>query len=243
MKTYESLKALTTKQRANDLITCCETSVSRQKQVAKCLVAMVAAGDCKAREMSKYADKLTGMDIRREMQNVYELVRVFEAVIDGSIKITEEQFDSLDGAKLALLSPFLRKEELKAKLPEAVEAAKNGTAKDIRDLKPKAEKAKPESETPKGPEIPVGFLATDITDTDALVTSKQFKARIKSDMTRAMDTRDETAMDAMKAYFGTMFELCCRALGEHAVDAMEAYVGNTAKAAAGKVIEAESVAA
>lgn len=135
MNQYHSLLILNYQQRADELITSIRSYNVPQKQVAKILAAMVSGGDCKPGDMKKHAEMITGLDIRKTLQNVYELTNVLRAVIGEEIEITLAEFDSLDASKLALLSPFLSKEELKPLLAEAVNAAKTGTAKNIRDLK------------------------------------------------------------------------------------------------------------
>ena len=200
MKSYASILAGTTDDRNRILIVSCETSASRQKEVAKTLVAAVAAGDCKSGKFRQHAEKITGKDIRENLQNVYELMKVFEAVLAGKIQITEEEFDNLDSSKLALLSPFLSKPELAEKLDEAVEAVKTGTAKDIRALKPSheakepkavkemreaKEKAEKDLEDYKARErvmIDVQFAIVDLENPQkAVLESKMLGRRIKSD--------------------------------------------------------------
>lgn len=200
MKSYASILAGTTDDRNRILIVSCETSASRQKEVAKALVAAVAAGDCKSGKFREHAQKVTGKDIRKNLQNVYELMAVFEAVLAGKIQITEEEFDNLDSSKLALLSPFLSKEELLPLLEQAVEAVKTGTAKDIRALKPshepkepkavkemreakeKAEKELEEFRAREAAMIDVQFAILDLEHKDkAVLESKMLGRRIKKD--------------------------------------------------------------
>lgn len=135
MKSYQSLLILTYKQRADELIKFQKSYACPQKQVAKILAAMIAEGDCKLGDMRKHAFSITGLDIRKTMQNVYELTNVIRAVVANKIGILDAEFDTLDSSKLALLSPFLSKEILKPFLSEAVNTARFGTAKQIRELK------------------------------------------------------------------------------------------------------------
>lgn len=250
MKQYAELFAASKDERETELknsidrsITLADSKTVLQKLVAKLLVAMTNAGEIGTGDMRRQAQKITGHDIRETLQNVYELVNVFAAIEKGEIELTEEDFDKLDTSKLALLSPFLAKPELKEKLGEAVEKAKTGTAKDIRELKPKADKGdkKPEADKPKGTEIPIGFVATDITATDPLVNSKQFKARIKSDFQRAMDSAGDETIDDMKDYFGKAFVTACQILGEDPLDFLAELAGNAAKPAAGHAVEAPAI--
>lgn len=128
-------------------------STQYQKYIAKQLFAKIEAAECSPGEKSKLARKVVGQyvesnlqgehrqallygkDIRRELQNVYELLVVYTEIRKNVIDLTEEDFDQLDASKLALLSPFISKPEYNDKLEAAVELAKTGTAKRIRELK------------------------------------------------------------------------------------------------------------
>lgn len=189
------------------LVTATTTTADYKKTVTKALVAMVKAGDCKAGEMKEHALKITGRDIKSNFSSIYELVAVFTAVIDQKIEITEEEFDSMESSKLALLSPFLSKPELADLIPDAVDKAKNGTAKDIRELKPDVEKKEPKAvkeirekfeaaekqleeakEREKAFRVPCQFAVTDLMDpSHPLLTSPQVQARILGDSAKAAD--------------------------------------------------------
>lgn len=245
MKSYQTLLDLTTEERNSELdksyhraVVLTDAKADLQKSVAKLFVAMIASGDCKPGEMRKHGILITKEDIREKLQDVYGLVNVFQAVVDGTIEITEAEYDEMDQSKLALLSPFLTKPELKDKLGDAVKAAKTGTAKDIRALKPKKEKdADPAVEKPKGTEIPVGFVATDISPQDALVKSKQFRARLMADFKRAIETDDETSLTAMLELFGKAYYSACEALGDDPLDFLATIAASVATPATGTVVE------
>lgn len=245
MKLYQTLLDLTTEERNAELgksyhraVVLTDAKKELQKDVAKLFVAMIAAGDCQPGEMRKHGIKITGEDIRETLQDVYGLVNVFQAVVDGTIEISEEEFDKMDQSKLALLSPFLTKPELKDKLEDAVKAAKTGTAKDIRNLKPKAEKAaEPAAEKPQGTEIPVGFVATDIAPGEALVKSRQFRARLMADFTNAIETSDENTLTVMLELFGKAYYSACEALGDDPLDFIASIAASQAAPAEGTVVE------
>lgn len=247
MKTYLTLTKLTSDERNAELVMSFHRAVVLtdekkilQKNVAKQLVAMVSCGDCESGKLRSHAMKITGKDIRETLQDIYGLVNVFQAVIDGDIEITEEEYDTLDQAKLALLSPFIgpdAKPELKEKLAEAVQAVKTGTAKDIRNLKPKRDKeAATEADKP-GATLAVGFLATDILATEPLVKSRQFKARLNADFANAMETGDEESLLAMLELFGKAYIAACQSLGENAVEMLQAFTAQDATEVAATVIE------
>lgn len=258
MKTYASLTALTTDERstefknsfnAADVLVNAKTEL--QKNVAKLFVAMMAKGDCKPGDMRRHGIKITGEDIREKLQDIYGLVNVFQAVVDGTIEITEAEFDAMDSSKLALLSPFLTKDELKPNLEKAVKAAKTGTAKEIRDLKPKKDKEpeKPEPAKPQGTEIPIGFIATDISTSDPLVKSKQFKTRLSADFDAAVASENEAALTEMLALFGKAYFRACWHLGDDPLDFLAELAAGIAKpanasdATAPAAIDCETVAA
>jgi hypothetical protein len=249
MKNYAEMFAASKEERETELknstdrsITLAESKTVLQKLVAKLLVAMTNAGEIGSGDMRKQAQKITGHDIRETLQNVYELVNVFAAIEKGEIELTEEDFDNLDTSKLALLSPFLTKPELKEKLGEAVEKAKTGTAKDIRELKPKADKgdSKP-AEKPTGTEIPIGFLATDIGKDDPLVKSAQFKARLRADFARAIETEDDQSLMAMVSLFGKAYAAACEATGCDPLDFLAELASAAATPAAGRTVDAPAI--
>lgn len=241
-----------------------------QKHAAKILVAMTNAKEIGSGDLRKEAKRITGHDIRETFQGVYKLVTVFSAVVASTIPMTEEEYDKAESSKLEIIAPALADDaddDLKAKIPDLVEMVKAGkTAKEIREalggekkepkavreMRERAEKAEAESGETKemlrsmfenGTVVPVGFLATDIGKADPLVNSKQFRARLKSDLETAINTGDETAVDAMKDYFATVFDLACRALGENSMEILAAMGSRTAKAAAGQVIETPALEA
>lgn len=256
MKSYQTLLASTTKERTNELKksfnragVLTEAKNELQKQVAKLFVAMIAGGDCQPGEMRKHGVTITGEDIREKLQDVYGLVNVFQAVVDGTIAITEDEFDKMDQAKLALLSPFLSEKatpERKAALNDAVEAAKNGTANDIRKIAKatKGEDAKKDkdAEKPQATEIPVGFVATDITPGEALVKSRQFRARLMADFTKAIETKDEESLTAMLSLFGKAYVSACNALGDDPLDFIAELAARDAAPATGTVVETPAAA-
>jgi len=151
----------------------------------------------------------------------------------------------MDSSKLALLSTFLG-EKHRDKLPEAIAAAKTGTAKEMRELKPKepskaetalAEtKAKTEKEiadlkaalelkSATGTPIEFGFIATDIGAGDALVSSKQALLRLKADFMAAANNEDQragdTMLETMSYVFGSMLLSVTEALECDAKDLLD----------------------
>lgn len=244
MKQYAEITALTKDGRETELHDAADKVVfmhlsqaAFQKVVVKILVAMIAAGDCKEGEIKSHAEKIAKCDIRETMQNVYPLVKVFTAIVAGAIDITEDDFDRLDASKLALLGPFLTKPGLKDKLHDAVQAAKTGTASDIRDLKPKKVKAEKDPDPGKTASIPVGFAATDIGPDDPLVKSKQVLTRFMLDLQKALDSKNESNLETMQSVFGKCFVSACNCLGEDPLDFLADLAADTAKPATATVVE------
>lgn len=272
MKLYQTLLDSTTEERNaemkrsfNKAVVLTDAKNDLQKMVAKLFVAMIAAQDCLPGEMRKHGILITGEDIREKLQDIYGLVNVFQAVVDGIIPMTEEEYDKCDSSKLALVSPFLTKDELKPMLAQAVELAKTGTAKQIRDLKPKeptkaekeieglktqladSQKSEKEAvEAAKGTPITFGFIATDIKPGEALVNSKQFRNRLTSDYENAASEESE-ANDAllysMLQLFGKAYFKSCVSLGHDPLDFIAELAEKYATSAEGTVIETPAVEA
>ncbi|RYD38124.1 MAG: hypothetical protein EOP85_17160, partial [Verrucomicrobiaceae bacterium] len=197
------------------------TTGDYKKSTAKVLTAMIIAGDCEESKIRESAEKITGVDIRDIYQGIYELRVVFSALVKKEIDLTEDEFDSIGSSILALLSPFIQKDELKPLLAEAVKLAKSGTAKQIRDLKPKGEVKEPKAvremrekfeaeagKTAAAEEraaaaekrakdiesrytVKCAFAITDIEQGDAVLTSDQLRNRIKADINSAYQSKDE----------------------------------------------------
>lgn len=270
MKNYQTLIGLSKDERNADLkdsftaaTAAVESKTSIQKHVSKVLTAMILSKECGDGQISKHAKEITGEDIRKTLQNVYELTNVFQAIIAGEIAITEEEFDTLDTSKLALLSPFLSDEKLKPHLEAAIEAAKNGTAKEIRELKgPSAEpkavrelkeklekteeraaKLEKDAADDRAYRVAVGFAATDIKIDEPLVNSRQFKDRLHADMVRAAETENETDLETMVQLFGKAFNAACQLFGADPHEFLAEMASDTAKAATGQVVEVLAIPA
>lgn len=265
MKNYAEFQALTKTQREADLIesiaiadNTTNAKTVLQKHVAKCLVSMIQSGDCADGEMSKHAKQITKMDIRTNLQSVYQLVAVFTAIVRGQIDLTEADFDTLDTSKLALLSPFLADPDLRAeKLPEAVAALKNGaTAKEIRELQgkvktePKAVKelrekleqaegraAAAEDRESKLVGIEFGFIATDISKTDPLLKSKQAGERMKRDLAAAMNANDKGTLEFLLDKYTKAFHAICTVMAIDPMEQLTEVAASNAKRAHGKAVD------
>jgi hypothetical protein len=279
MKTYQTLLSLSKEERETELKTSTARAIAMtaesaelQKDVAKMLVAMTKSGEITDGDLAKTGKAITGEDIRRTFQNVYPLVKVFTAIVEERIAMTEAQFDKGESSKLALLGPLCEPdadEEAKAKLADCVAALtgeKPPTAKELREKiggekkepkavkeqRERAEKAESEAADTKkmlesvfenGTIVPVGFMATDITRDEALATSRQFKDRIKADIMKALDNGDADTLEIIKEVFGKVFLVACSGLGEDPLDFIAETGAANATPAKGEVIETPALAA
>jgi len=214
---------------------------------------MEEKGECKKGEFKAHAKSILGRDIREVYQDVYGLINVFRAILHGEMTgLAEADFDKMDSSKLALLSTFTG-EKHGHLLPQAIEAAKNGTAADMRKLKPKEPKKEPEAKEPAKPEttsIPVGFAATDIGPADPLVLSGQVRNRPKAEFDRAEDGDADDALVEMMKVFSQGFMRACESLGINPHARIDELAALRAKQATGShvtpvagVIEVSAVAA
>lgn len=88
-----------------------------QKIVAKILTIASELGDFKEGEMNTYSNRITGVELRRELQGTYECVNVLKAIRANAMTMTEQEFDDCPMFGAIILSSFL------AKSPEKVEDA------------------------------------------------------------------------------------------------------------------------
>ena len=231
---YSTLCASTAGERSTALKTATTTTASQQKLIAKILVAMVATGDCKPGELKTHAQTLTGKNIKEEFQNVYPLVTVFGAIVEKQIDLTEADFDTLDGSKLALLATFMG-EKHKDKLPDALAKVKGGgTAAEIRALKPKTPPPPPAVTPPAT--IPVAFAVTDIQPDESLLRSQQVRNRLRDDMQRAIDTANTGEQAFLLEKFARAYDAVCQALGLAPLDVLADIAAERATPAKGETV-------
>ena len=81
------------------------------KVASKYLVAFTIAGDCATNELNAFAKKHPGMDIRKEIQGIYQTVKVLQLIATNMLgDVTEDQFDSIPWSANIELSRFLNPE-------------------------------------------------------------------------------------------------------------------------------------
>lgn len=255
---YAEILKLTPQGRAAFLVVSTGPVGDIKKPVTKTLAAMIDAGDCKQGQLRETAKEITGKDIKSDFQSIYELLAVFQAVIACSIEMTEAEFDAIDSSKLALLSPFLSKEDLKELLPQAVELAKNGgTAAEIRALKPKGETKEPKAvkamrEKAEAAEerarvaeeraekilecatIEIPFYCTDISKGEAVLNSNQLRNRIKNDLKGAKERGEAESLAFQADMLAKAFMGACALAGANPLEVIAALSAAGAKKATGK---------
>ncbi len=148
MKTLLEFTKLTANQRANGLKTLVVKQATAKKEIAKILVAAEECGDFgKGKgEMNTYAVKITGVELRREAQGIYEYCNVMRAIRAKSISMTEAEFDSakFGSFPLIMLSGFMGKSP--EKVSEALEIIRSGldVTKRLQALRGPSKKSAPE---------------------------------------------------------------------------------------------------
>lgn len=148
MKSVVQFVQMTANQAATTLKSLCTRHTTAKKEIVKLLVAREEAGDFGKGEMNTYAQRVTGMELRREIQGTYEAVNVMKGIRSGELPMTEEEFDSkkFGSFPLIMLSGFMSKSP--EKVIPALEIIRSGedVTKRLKELrtppKPKAEKEK-----------------------------------------------------------------------------------------------------
>lgn len=151
MKSVVQFVQMTANQAATTLKSLCTRHATGKKEIVKLLVAREEAGDFGKGEMNTYAQRVTGMELRREIQGTYEAVNVMKGIRSGELPMTEEEFDSkkFGSFPLIMLSGFMSKSP--EKVIPALEIIRSGedVTKRLKELrtppKPKAEKESKES--------------------------------------------------------------------------------------------------
>jgi hypothetical protein len=250
MKTYDTLLALSKDEREASFVTTSHRAdrvkalqTACEKHIAKLLTAMIASKECEPGKLREKSMALTGKDIKSTLQSVYGLTNVFGEIVNNpDFGLTEEEFDTLDKSKVDQLSTFLG-EKNRHLLDEAIELARNGTVKEMRDLKPKKDKAEKDEPAAKPAAQPIafGFIATDIGPDAPLVTSVQAMNRLKADFERASLNPDmkagDDALNEMLHVFSTMLVSVAAALETSAHDVIDEILAKRAAPAAGATVE------
>jgi hypothetical protein len=182
MKMLLEILDMTAEGRAKFLKTTVTTARNAKTTIAKILVAAEEKGDYGSGEMNTYAQRLTGVELRREIQGVYEAVNTLKGIRAGTVPMTEEQFEKCPDFGRVTISGLLSKAP--GFVPEACAIIESGEdvtkrLKALRDAvngkKPKEEVPKPETAKESSPEAEgpegeaSGFQTAPAADADTFV--------------------------------------------------------------------------
>lgn len=192
MKKYEELLNLTSDDRANIVKEKADAAntleESGKKLVGKTMAVMEVSGDVGESTLDVYM-KERGIDVKA-LKGVYEIARIFRAVIDKKIDMTEEQFDKAERSKLEILSRFF-KEGNEHLLPQAVDMVKEGkTAKALRELLPKKPKKNTDPKDDPNPNVRVALIIDDIAPDGSIFESQKLRNRMGEDIKKAGQNPD-----------------------------------------------------
>lgn len=153
MKMLIEILDMTAEGRARFLKTTVTSARNAKTTIAKILVAAEEKGDYGSGEMNAYAQRLTGVELRREIQGVYEAVNTLKGIRAGTVPLTEEQFETCPDFGRVTISGMLSKAP--GFVPEACAIILSGEdvtkrLKCLRDIV--NGKAKPEKKPPVTPE-------------------------------------------------------------------------------------------
>lgn len=152
METTDNIKAWSADKRSKELKSAATAATNAKTKIAKVLVAAYEAGDFETGEMNSYAARVTGLELRREVQGVYEAVNVLEGIRAGQIDATEDEFDQWKDIARVALSGLLSKSP--EKIPEALRIIRSGegVTKQLKALRKPSARENPSPE--KGADTP-----------------------------------------------------------------------------------------
>lgn len=246
MKTnYAAFAAMTAEKRTAELKKHAGTATSRQKTLAKILVAMLAANDCDEKSLKDYAAKACGCDIRTELQGVYQLVIVFGAIVDARVNLTEAEFDEMEGSKLALIATFLKKDSKLGEHAEgALEKLRNGaTAQELRDFRKEVNPSKSRKEVGESGKqgVPVAFAITDIGVADPILESDMLRKKIRHDALIAYHAGDNETLDWHAETTAKMLIAFAQLAERNPVDVLNDMLAKAATQTAGTVVDVSAI--
>ncbi len=155
MKTIQAYSDMTRNARASALKGEVASFSKGQKTIAKILFAAESAGDFEPGEkLNAFAQRVTGCELRRECQGVYEAVNVLRGMKSGKVVLTETQFDEVRGFALVCISGLISKQP--EKVAKAVQIALSGAKDSVAQLKELSGKApKSPASKPAGDSAPL----------------------------------------------------------------------------------------
>ncbi len=104
------------------------------KIVAKILFAAGEAGDYEKGEMNSYAQKATGIELRRGLQGTYEMVKVLRGMNQGLVPLSEQEFDIAPKFGLIKLSSIIANSPEKVSQACKIITSRKGVTNQIRHL-------------------------------------------------------------------------------------------------------------
>ncbi len=206
MKSVVQFKEMSAIERAKNLKSRVRKDDETKKEIAKILVAAEEAGDFGKGEMNSWSLKITGIELRREVQGTYEFANVLRGIRSNELPFSEEEFDKAPSFGLIKLAGFMGKKDAE-KVAAALEIIRSKTdvtnrlraltAKPKGDEKDKETESKgsskssksgeslnsdtPAAETPKGTSyfVPEGT---------GILAVPEIQARILEDLRNAPDS-------------------------------------------------------
>jgi hypothetical protein len=150
MKTVSDFAAMTANVAKKTLQTLAEKVTTGEKEIIKLLVAREEKGDFGKGQMNSWSQEVTGLELREEIQGIYECCHVVRAMRAGSIEFTETEFDKANKFGLMRLGTLIKKDD-KAKIAEAIAIIRSGekVTERIRALFPSKGKGKGETDKEK----------------------------------------------------------------------------------------------
>lgn len=96
-----------------------------KKEISKIIVAAEESGDFGKGEMNSWSLKITGIELRRELQGTYEYANVLRGIRSGDLPFAEKEFDKAPSFGLIKLAGFMGKNDPE-KVAECLEIIRSG---------------------------------------------------------------------------------------------------------------------
>lgn len=216
MKTVVQFKEMSPQARATSLKSLCTRLSTARKEIVKVLVAAEETGDYGKGEMNSYAQRITGIELRREAQGTYESVNVLKGIRQGAVPMTEAEFDSkkFGSFPLIMLSGFMSKSPEKVipaleiirsgeDVTKRLKALRGGKPAASGDAAPETPGSQPEIQMPSANETPAGHTYF-VPEGASILACPDIQSRILHDIRHA-----PTGEDCMN-YFQLLSDLAAQ---------------------------------
>jgi hypothetical protein len=237
MKSIQELTESTAAGRKTTLVSAAKAGRSAPIVIAKVLFVAGLKGDFEDGGMNNYSQKVTGMDLRRELQGTYERVNLLTAMHKKEIDMTEEEFDTCLNFAAIKLASLVKKGDA-GKIAEAMAIIRSGedVTKRIKDLcsppkEKKSDDAPAEKEGAETPELQAG-------DSDVFVIPRGIFVTDHSPLMERLVGEIAGAQAEDLTVLSNVFALIAQKIHERHNELAAA-----AKPAKGKVAEADKLAA